>query len=240
MANILLTGGSRGLGHAFNLGLPEKGDTVWLVSRGQPTLDVNDGVTRHWIQADLSQPGPSTTAIAQALNGQALDALIYNAGIWEHNAFSDTYSFAAVPEAENLDILNINLSSALLCVQKLLPNLQKSAGAKIILIGSTSGMDNPHVPEVAYNASKMGLRGLAQALRENLRGRQIPVTCINPGSIATVSATYDMSREATLAATHGKLIPMQDMVALLKCILSLSNATCVKEIDLPATADTNA
>lgn len=240
MANILLTGASRGLGHAFNLGLPQAGDTLWLVSRTQPQLNLSDGVARHWVQADLSQPLLSSTQIAQALGGQALDALIYNAGIWEDTAFSSHYQFGTVPPEENLNILNVNLSSALLCVQKLLPNLQKSAAAKIILIGSTSGMENPHVPEVAYNASKMGLRGLAQALRENLRDQLIPVTCINPGSIATVSASYDMTREATLAATHNRLIPMQDMVSLLRCILSLSNATCVKEIDLPATADTNA
>ncbi len=239
MATLLLTGASRGLGHAFNLGVPQPGDTLWLVSRTEPKLTLQDGVTRHWVQADLSQPSTATAQIAQSLGADPLDALIYNAGIWEQSGFSDSYRFEAVSETETLDILNVNLTSALLCAQKLLPNLQRSANAKIILIGSTSGMDNPHVPEVAYNTSKMGLRGLAQALRENLRRQQIPVTCINPGSIATVSATYEMGREATLTKTHGKLIPMQDMVALVRCILSLSNATCVKEIDLPATADTN-
>jgi short-subunit dehydrogenase len=239
MSTILLTGASRGLGHAFNLGLPEPGDSLWLVSRSEPKMDASNGVTRHWIQADLSEPKAATT-IAEALGNKPLDTLIYNAGIWENTAFSSHYNFEAIPEVETLNILNINLTVALLCVQKLLPNLYQSVQAKIILIGSTSGMDNPHVPEVAYNTSKMGLRGLAQALRENLRERLIPVTCINPGSIATVSATYEMGREATVAATHGKLIPMQDMVTLVRCVLSLSNATCVKEIDLPATADTNA
>lgn len=239
MTNILITGASRGLGHAFNASLAGPGDGLWLVSRTAPALDLADGAARHWVQADLSTPG-AAAAIAEALAGVALDALIYNAGIWERNAFSSRYRLEASPDAETLDVLNVNLTSALLCVQKLLPNLKKSTAAKIILIGSTSGLDNAGTPEAAYNASKMGLRGLALALREYLRSARIPVTIVNPGSISTEDSPYEAGREAALAASGGALIPVHDLVALVRCVLSLSNATCVKEIDVPATADTNA
>jgi len=239
MSTLLITGASRGLGHAFNVGLPQPGDILWLVSRTQPKLDLNDGVTRHWIEADLSQV-EAATEIAAALNGQPLDTLIYNAGVWERNAFSNRYNLDQVPQPETLNILNINLTSALLCVQQLLPNLKKSDTSKIIFIGSTSGMENPHVPEVAYNASKFGLRGLAQTLRENLRADRIPVTVLNPGTIASTESPYELGREAALAATRGTMIPMHDLVAIVRCLLNLSNATCVKEMDIPAMADTNA
>lgn len=239
MSHLLITGASRGLGQAFNLGLPQSGDTLWLVSRTQPKLDLGDGVTRHWILADLSQAEAATT-IAAALQGQPLDALIYNAGVWERDAFSNRYNFEAVPQAETLNILSVNLTSAVLCVQQLLPNLRQTDNPKIILIGSISGMENPHLPEVANNVSKFGLRGLAHSLRENLRTERISVTVLNPGTIASTESPYELGRAAALTATHGTMIPMHDLVAIVRCLLDLSNATCVKEIDVPAMADTNA
>lgn len=87
MTHILIVGASRGLGAAFNLGLPEQGDTVCLISRSQPqNLERNDGVKRIWIEADLSSKDASHK-IASALSGHKLDVLIYNAGIWEEHAF---------------------------------------------------------------------------------------------------------------------------------------------------------
>src|SRR5690606_25717321 len=111
----------------------------------------------------------------------------------------------------------VNLSSAILSVQALLPNLRLSDNPKIILIGSTSGLDNVQDREVAYVASKFGLRGAAHALRESLRAERIAVTCINPGYIAT-EVPYEAGVEAALRQTTA--IPMQDIVALVRCLMS--------------------
>lgn len=234
MRNILITGASRGLGAALSLGVPESEDTVWLVSRSQPP-QVVDGITRHWIQADLATRD-GITPIQQALGDQRLDTLIYNAGIWETHAFTDHYDFEAVPVEENERILQVNLLSALTCVQKLLPNLRQSDNAKIILIGSTSGLDHSDDRGVAYAASKFGLRGVAHALRENLREDRIGVTCLNPGTIAT-EIPYEHGIEAVLNSSRGNALPMQDIVAVVRCVMSLSWAACIKEINLPAMGD---
>lgn len=227
MTNIIIFGASRGLGAAFSLGVPQRGDTVWLVSRSRPA-DHTDGVERVWIQADLTAPVEAAPTIADALSDSPLDVLIYNAGIWETDAFDRSYNVETVDERETLDIIAVNLTSAILCIQKLLPNLRQSQNGKVILIGSTSGLENTRSPEVAYSASKFGLRGFAHALRENLRLDRISVTCINPGDIADAAAAYNATR-----------IPVQDLIAVVKCIMSLSNATCIKEIDIPAMTDTN-
>lgn len=235
MKNILLLGASRGLGHAFNLGLPERGDAMWLVSRGQPQLEAADGVTRTWLKVDLAESG-AAQKIAVALNGQPLEALIYNAGIWEASAFGASYDFERVSQAENERVLTVNLTAAIHCVQALLPNLRQSANGKIILVGSISGLENTGAREVAYNASKFGLRGAAHALRENLRADGIGVTVINPGTIAT-QEDYIVSAETVAQKYSGSEIPVHDLVALVKCVLSLSHATVVKEIDVPALGD---
>lgn len=235
MANILITGGSRGLGHGFACGLPEAGDLLWIVSRGEPhSMGRTDGVTRRWIQADLRDE-QTPAQIAAALGDTALDLLLYNAGVWESSAFTPRYDFTQVTDQETRDLITINLTAVILLVKALMPPLRRAAHPKIVLIGSINGMDNNLSREVAYNASKAGLRGLGQTLRRGLRDDGIPVTVINPGSIDT--RDWDEGAEAVIARSGRDLLPMQDIVALLRTIMQLSPAACVMEIDLPAVGD---
>jgi NAD(P)-dependent dehydrogenase (short-subunit alcohol dehydrogenase family) len=224
--NALVTGASRGLGDAIARGLPTAGDRVWLVSRSRPvSLAVDDGVERTWIQADLSRQDAAQT-VSSALGGEPLDALVYNAGIWESTAFSGQYDFQTVPDLETRDILRVNLESAITLTRALLPHLAGSENAKIILIGSVNGLPNTGMPEVAYNASKWGLRGVAHGLRAHLRGKRIGVTVVNPGSI-----------DVTDASKREDLIPPSDLVALVRCVVKLSRRSNVTEIDVPAMLD---
>ncbi|PSB22752.1 short-chain dehydrogenase [filamentous cyanobacterium CCP1] len=237
MKNILIVGASRGLGDALSQGLPQAGDTAWLVSRGKPqSLMQQDAVNRIWIEADLSSNAASQEIVA-ALDGQRLDALVYNVGIWESTAFSDDYDFEGINPVDHQRILQVNLLSAIHCIQAVLSNLRQANHAKVILIGSISGVENTGSPEVAYVASKFGVRGIAHALRENLRTDGIAVTCINPGMIAT-EVPYETGIDQALAQFNGTQIPVHDVVAIARCILSLSPASCVKEISMPAMADT--
>lgn len=234
MANLLIFGGSRGLGAAFAVALPSAGDTVWLVSRSRPDVNDRDGVHRLWIEADLADRG-SAAAIARTIGDAALDLAIYNAGIWEHSAFSSSYDLGDVEDAETERIIAVNLTSAIRCMRALLPNLRRSRSAKIIFVGSTSGLDHCSGPEVAYAASKFGLRGAAHALRENLRPDGIAVTCINPGSIGTI--TVENGMVTSKAHEARRMIPPQDLIELTKCVMRLSNDSCVKEIDVMAMTD---
>ena len=238
MANLLIFGASRGLGAALSTGVPTPGDNVWLLSRTRPGLERRDGIKRYWIEADLASADVNRT-VAQALNGLPVDVLIYNAGIWEEHAFTSAYNFEQVSEAETQQIMLVNLLSAITCVQSLLPNLRQTPHGKIILIGSTSGLDNSGSREVAYVASKYGLRGFAHALRENVRNDGIAVTCINPGEIAA-EIPYERGVEDAIAAYGGTRIPVHDLVAIVRCLIGLSSAACVKEIDVPALTDRNA
>jgi len=71
--NIMVIGASRGLGAALAHGVPHPGDHTWLVSRGRPTvLDVDDDVTRTWVQADLATD-EAIPAIVGALDGERLE-----------------------------------------------------------------------------------------------------------------------------------------------------------------------
>ena len=103
--NYLITGASRGLGDALARGLPSAGDTVYLVSRSRPpSLEFQDGVTRQWLEADLSREDAAET-IADGLTVDVIDVLIHNAGIWERGSFSSGYDFEAVSARETREIL---------------------------------------------------------------------------------------------------------------------------------------
>jgi short-subunit dehydrogenase len=236
MTAIAIVGASRGLGDAYACGVPDAGDTAWLVSRSRPaSMDRDDGVTRHWIEADVTD-ADAAAVVASRLGGRPLDVLLYNAGVWESQGFTPGYAFEEVSEAETRNIVAVNLTGAITCVQRLLPNLRLGTRPKVILTGSVSGRDNSGDREVAYAASKFGVRGVAHALRENLRDDGIAVTVINPGWIAA-EIPWDTGLARTLEISGGRQVPVQDLVALVRCVLALSPASCVKEIDVPAMAD---
>ncbi|MBW3496409.1 SDR family oxidoreductase [Bacillus sp. FDAARGOS_1420] len=239
MKNFIIFGASKGLGQAFAKGLPDTGDSLWIVSRSCPeSLKLNDGVNRYWIEADLSKSDASNR-IANTLNGVKLDVLIYNVGIWESKGFREDYDFENDDPEEIAKIIHVNVTSAITCIQKLLPNLKKSDNAKIFLIGSTAGLENNQLTQISFVASKFGLRGIGNSLREHVKKYGIGVTCINPGEIAT-QIPYEDGIEKVLTTYNGTQIPLQDIVSLVKCVMNLSKASCVKEINIPAMLDTNA
>lgn len=237
MTNFLIVGASRGVGLGFSIGLPDPGDTVFLISRTRPpSLDRADQISRVWIQADLSSPQTAARKVAEAIGNRTIDFLLYNAGIWEENAFEPSYSFEKSTPEEIERIIQVNLLSAILCTHSLIPNLKRSSNPRVVYISSLSGLDNSGAPEVANTASKFGLRGVVHALRECLREHRISVTSLNPGSIAA-EIPYEAGAEAAIQTYDGRQIPMQDLVLLLRCLRQLSRVSCVKEIDIPALPD---
>lgn len=239
MRRFIVFGASKGLGEAFVKALPVPGDHVWVVSRTYPdSLKLEDGVQRTWIEADLASPG-AASLIAETLSGATLDVFIYNVGVWESKGFSDDYDFEQDDPAEIASIININVTSAITCIQKLVPNLKQSEHANIFFIGSTAGLDNNNYTQVSFTASKFGLRGVANAVREHVKPYGIGVTIINPGEIAT-QIPLEAGVEPVLSAYNGAQIPLQDIVSLVQCVMNLSKASCVKEINIPSMLSPNA
>jgi NAD(P)-dependent dehydrogenase (short-subunit alcohol dehydrogenase family) len=218
MTTFLIVGASRGLGDALTRGLPRAGDVAWLVSRNEPYLGQEDGVSRNWLPGDLSRLQTGADVAGQLVD-QRLDVVIYNAGIWEHNAWSDAYDVAAVSDDETARIIAVNLTGAIVLLSKLLSNLLRSDNPKVILIGSANGLENTHNVEVAYSASKFGLRGVVHTLRENWRKHRIATSILNPGTFGDDAITY------------------ADLVATARYLVDLSRGACVKEIDILAMGD---
>lgn len=238
MKTYIVFGASKGLGDAFVRGVPQRGDKVWVVARSRPeSLDLEDGIEREWIPADLSE-FHSSTLIKDKLQNETLDVLIYNVGIWEKEGFENHYTFDHDEPADISNLIQVNITAAIVCIQALLPHLRNSNAGKMILIGSTAGLNNANSSQVSFVASKFAIRGITEALREHTREDGIAVTCINPGELAA-EIPYEEGVDRALSAYNGTRIPLQDIVSLVKCVVSLSKAACVKEINIPALMDTN-
>jgi NAD(P)-dependent dehydrogenase (short-subunit alcohol dehydrogenase family) len=233
----MVVGASKGLGRALIDGLGEHGDTLIGVSRTRPKNLTHDaGIVVRWVEADLSEPAHAAQIIEQAVVDGGLDTLIYNLGIWEEFAFDPAYNFLADNDGQVEAIVSCNITSTIVLIKRLLPVLLRSANPRIILTGSTSGLPQSGRPEVTFGASKFALRGIADALREGYRQQRLGVTCLNLGYLNTEDP---MSTPRVIAEQRGEgnSIPVHDVVQVVRMALSLSSASFVKELTLPAIFD---
>ena len=234
---VLLVGASKGLGKAFMEGLGKPGDTLIGVSRAKPAvMNIGKDVEAQWIEADLGQPAAAVETIAQALADGGVDTLVYNLGLWEAEAFEAHYSFLADRDADLQRMVDCNITATILLIKRLLPLLLKSERPRIILTGSTSGLPQSGRPEVTFAASKFALRGIAEALREGYRGQGLGVTCLNLGYLNTEDS-LDVPLAEAAARGEGGLIPLHDVVLMVRTLLELSTVSYVRELTLPAIAD---
>ncbi|MNE63342.1 putative oxoacyl-(acyl carrier protein) reductase [compost metagenome] len=165
-----------------------------------------------------------------------MDTLIYNLGLWEAEAFEAHYSFLADRDAQLQRMVDCNITATILLIKRLLPLLLESEKPRIILTGSTSGLPQSGRPEVTFAASKFALRGIAEALREGYRGQGLGVTCLNLGYLNTEDGLEVPLAEAAVRG-EGGLIPLHDVVLMVRTLLELSAASYVRELTLPAIAD---
>lgn len=230
---ILVVGASKGLGRALVEGLGGAGDTLIGVARTRPAQGARQV---QWVEADLARPREAAAAIFEAVAAGGLDVLVYNVGLWEARAFEDDYCFVDDDDQHIEHMVGCNLTAPLLLIKRLLPVLLDSPRPRIILTGSTSGLPGSGRPEVAFGASKFGLRGIAEALREGYRQQGLGVSCLNLGYLNTEDG-LDVPLADAERRGQGALIPLHDVVQVCRMMLSLSSASYVRDITLPAIRD---
>lgn len=218
---VAVVGASRGIGAAVAEHFAKLGAQVFAVSR-------TPAVAGQWIQADVATPEGIETLV-RSLQGVALDALLFMGGVWETGAFTDQYDFSASPDAETRFVMAVNAIAPIELTKRLVPNLMQSANPRAIFIGSLTGLDHCPSIEVANTASKFALRGAVQALRLALQGRNIGLTVINPGNVATAEVLADIAEGRFPSQVA---IPITDVLSTMDWVLSLSSAVDASEINL--------
>jgi len=179
--NILVTGGSRGIGAATVKYFAEHGNRVAFVyNQNDSAADVvANECGAYKIKADLSDFNAAEAAYAEAekiLSG--VDVLVNCAGIALISQICDTDATLWSK------VINTNLSSAYAMCKAASQEMVRRKKGVIINVGSVWGRVGASC-ESAYSASKAGLRGLTMALAKELAPSGVRVNCVEPGVIDT-------------------------------------------------------
>jgi NAD(P)-dependent dehydrogenase (short-subunit alcohol dehydrogenase family) len=184
---LLLTGASRGIGHATVKTFSDNGWRVLTLSRQawDPRCPWKGGERNH-IQLDLADIEGVHAAIPRICDiaGGRLDALINNAAISPKGAGGGKISALQMAYRDWLHIFNVNLFSAVLLTQGLVPLLTESRGS-IVNITSIVGSRVHPFASAAYATSKAALAALTRELAAELGDRGVRVNAVSPGEIET-------------------------------------------------------
>lgn len=189
--NVIVTGASKGIGRGIASFLAMDGFNVGLLARSKDTLEdlreslEEEGGTCYSAACDLRKPDDvelAVAAIAQGLGG--IDALINNAGlVIRKNVFD-------LSTDEWHAMMDTNVTGLFHMTRAVLPYFRKQGHGRIINISSISGK-LPLEGGSAYAASKFAVTGFSQSLFQELRGHNIAVTTLYPGSVDSASHRHD-------------------------------------------------
>ena len=185
---MLLTGASRGIGHATVKLFDQEGWRVLTVSRMQfdAVCPWPGGADNH-IQADLSDPGSYPDLIAEVrsrLGGSGLDALVNNAGISPKTEYGGRMGALQTDYAVWLNVFNVNLFAIAALGMNLFPELRAVAGT-IVNVTSIVGSRVHPFAGAAYACSKAGLAALTREQAYDFGPYGVRVNAIAPGEIET-------------------------------------------------------
>ncbi|MGK7864047.1 SDR family oxidoreductase [Falsiroseomonas sp. E2-1-a4] len=171
---VLVTGGSGGIGRAIAQRAAEAGWRVVNLDLRPPEapLPVED-----FFECDFADLAATRAVLAQVAERHAPTRLVNNVGVVKPASLAET-------SVEDLaTVMEVNLRSAVLSAQTLLPAMRAAGFGRIVNIASRAALGKEL--RTAYGASKAGLIGLARTWALELAADGITVNAIGPGPIAT-------------------------------------------------------
>ena len=174
----VITGASRGIGLAVATALEELGARVVRAAR---SLAPAESTARLDLRCDVTDPEQVAALAQQTRSVFGVPAVVVgNAG---------AFMLAPLEQTQPADFtaqLSANLAGPFLVARAFLPMMKQAGGGRLITLGSIA--DHRAFPDnAAYAASKFGVRGLHEALREEYRGSGVLCTLVSPGPTDTAA-----------------------------------------------------
>jgi NAD(P)-dependent dehydrogenase (short-subunit alcohol dehydrogenase family) len=185
----LITGGSRGLGRAMAQSLAEAGAELVLIGRDAEALAIAKAeiaALGHGVEivpGDVGTPDGAAAACDQVLKlGRPIDVLINNVGGRRTDLPTEE-----MPLAEWQKLFDLNLSSALVCCQKIGKGMLSRRRGAVVNITSVAGplISIKGIRGRHYETAKAALTGLTRALAADWADRGVRVNAIAPGGFLT-------------------------------------------------------
>jgi NADP-dependent 3-hydroxy acid dehydrogenase YdfG len=193
----LVTGASSGIGEATALALAARGAAVALVARRRDRLEKlagevqSSGGSALVIEADVSESEQAQAAVERTVAELGrLDTLVNNAGVMLLGPAVDA------PLEEWQRMLSVNVAGLLYCAHAALPHLLMAAEedprrvADMVNISSVAGRVARHGSGV-YNLTKHGVGAFSESLRQEVTGRHVRVSLIEPGAVSTELSSHN-------------------------------------------------
>jgi NADP-dependent 3-hydroxy acid dehydrogenase YdfG len=211
----LVTGASSGIGAAVARVLAARGSAVALVARREDRLTAlaaqltATGGRALPVPADVTDADQACAAVERAVETWGrLDILVNNAGVARRGPMVD----ASIADWEQM--VRVNLLGTLYCAHAALPHLIGAAGddlrrvADLVNVSSLSGRTVRKGSGV-YNATKHALNAYSESLRQEVAGRRVRVSLLEPAAVATELFPRQV-RQAIVAETrpYERLSPM--------------------------------
>ncbi|MGZ4191378.1 MAG: SDR family NAD(P)-dependent oxidoreductase [Solirubrobacteraceae bacterium] len=193
----LVTGASSGIGEATAVALAEQGATVALAARRRDRIDTlaariaDGGGTALAIEADVGIQEQAEALVERTVSELGrLDTVVNNAGVMLLGPAVD----APLEEWERM--IDVNVKGLLYCAHAALPHLLAAAQdsprrvADMVNISSVAGRVARSGSGV-YNLTKHGVGAFSESLRQEVTGRDVRVSLVEPGAVATELASHN-------------------------------------------------
>lgn len=209
---ILITGTTRGIGHALALGAARLGATVLLHGRNRRALEqLHDDVAAVGpepaiVQLDFERAqGSEYQHLTEQIESSygRLDGLVHNASLLGDRSPIEHYDIGKWQR-----VMHVNVNAAFILTRCLLPLLKASEDASLVF--TTSGVGNKgRAYWGAYSVSKFAIEGLTQILADELERTSVRVNCVNPGATRTSmrAQAYPAEDPATVKPPEDALPP---------------------------------
>ena len=196
---VLVAGASKGIGREVAIHFAMGGARVFLVARDATKLRQTQlaiealGGQSSCLPTDLT----STQAIEKMLKQLGEETDVIDIVVNAVGGFIKFARFEEISEAEWDEVNGLNLKSAFMLSQKILPFLKASRAGRMIHVASIAGLGpNPHAPSyLPYGVAKGGLITLVKYLAKVLGEFGITVNAVSPGTTATERVTKLRGRE---------------------------------------------
>jgi NAD(P)-dependent dehydrogenase (short-subunit alcohol dehydrogenase family) len=223
--NVVITGGSAGIGLATAKTFIEKGADVLITGRNADSLQaasvsINSPKLKTLASDTSKLADIALLAETVADSGKKVDVLVLNAGIAKQYSIEDT------TEEVFDDLYNINVKGLFFTLQKLIPHL--SEGASVVLLSSGVSVSG-YAQMGAYAATKSAVDSIARTAATELADRKIRVNVVAPGLTDTPMnhQTPEDIKNAIAAAVPLKRIGQAEEIASAIVFLSSNEASYI-------------
>jgi short-subunit dehydrogenase len=222
--NIVITGGSKGMGKAMAEKFASANHNLFICSRTRKDLletadelKARYNASVEYFVADLSKKGEVLQFAQWLLEKKTdIDVLINNAGLFVPGSVYNE------PEGNLEQMIEVNLYSAYHLTRALIPKMIERKSGHIFNMCSIASF-KAYANGGSYSISKFALAGFSKNLREEMKPFHIKVTAIYPGAVYTASwegAGYPPQR----------MIEAKDIADLVYAASQLSVQACVEDI----------